>query len=510
MGGDFIAAVHGGGVILLEVKLGFRVALVSHIGIKQIGGGDRGGLRRRTQGDGAVVDFGGVFFPRLSNLFPAQGGGQVFPGGVVPDVGAALEEDHVIAQTRAEDVHVPALTGIVKAPGVQHGGQLPLAQLLVQSAVQGGTGVVGIFVGKIRKDRVIGGFVVAPPAVCCQGFLVILHQRPGGGQAGVPQFFGARHGAVRRHGDGLRPVLRRLGNQQNVADVHQFAAAPGNAGRGIVRLMLRKVGLHLFPGGRDVIAQGGVVHIAPVVQLHAGGQIFHRSPGDVLCQGGNVGKAVLFRQGGQRLGDVAQVLLVQRIEAVIFIVAVEVGRGGLAGHVDLVVLHVGLIGFLRGDALVHALQRQCLGAVPAEKRPFQEILLPAGNAIVNFAGLGVQRLIKVRGSLLRRLTVGGDLHPVIDLKLAVCQLFVSQSGYHGGGVHGIRRIAALAGHVAGVAVPGHRGRDGGLGGLRRGRDGGLLHGGLFPAARQPLQKHDGTQGCCQVSRSVSFHTQIPF
>ena len=384
-------------------------------------------------------------------------------------------------------------------------------KLLVQSAVQRGTGVRGIFIGQIREDSIIGGSVVAAPAVRCQSFPVVLHQRLGGGKARVPQIFGTGHGAVRRHGDGSRPVLRHLRDQQNVADVHQLAAAAGDARFGVVRLMFREVGFHLFLSGRDVVAQGGIVHIAPVVQLHAGGQVLRRRTGDILRQCGNVGKAVLFRQSRQRLGNVLQILFVESVESVILIVAVEIGRGRLAGHVGLVVFHVGLVGFLCGDALVHALQRQRQSAVPAVQRPFQEILLPAGDAGVNFTGLGVQRLIKVRGSLVRCLTVRGDFHPVIDLQLPVCQLLVSNGRHHGRSVDGIRRIAALAGHVAGIAVLRHRRRDGGLGSLRRGRGGGLrLHGGLFPAARQALQKHNGTQGCCQISLCIHCHTQIPF
>ena len=99
VGDDPVRAVHGGGVILLEIELGFRVALVPNVGIEQVRGSHRGGLRRGAQRNGAVVDLGGVFFPRLCDLLPAKGGGQVFPGGVVPDVGAALEKDDMIAQT---------------------------------------------------------------------------------------------------------------------------------------------------------------------------------------------------------------------------------------------------------------------------------------------------------------------------------------------------------------------------------------------------------------------------
>lgn len=124
--------------------------------------------------------------------------------------------------------------------------------------------------------------------------------------------------------------------------------------------------------------------------------------------------------------------------------------------------------------------------MPAVQRPLQKILLPAGDAIVNFAGLGVQGLVKVRGGFVRRLTVGGDLHPVIDLKLSVGQLLVSQSRRHGGSIHGIRRIAALAGHVAGIAVRRHCRRDGGLGGLRRGGTAvSAFTGGFFPQPVSP-------------------------
>ena len=166
----------------------------------------------------------------------------------------------------------------------------------------------------------------------------------------------------------------------------------------------------------------------------------------------------------------------QGVDPIIVVVAVEVSRGRHTGHDFLMLLHVRLVGLLRGETLLHALQRQGLGGMPGGQRPLQKILLPAGNAVVNLTGLGVQGPVKVRSRLVRRLPVGGDLHPIVGLELSNRQLLVSKGGGHRGSVDAVRRVAALAGYVVGVAVGGNRSRDGGLCSLRRR----LLGDGRFP------------------------------
>ena len=329
----------------------------------------------------------------------------------------------MVAVAGLHNVGIPHLTAIVKAPRVKGLHHLALGNAGVQAAVGIGAGVLGVFVGQ-GGEAVLG---LIPGQVLAENFLGLgLGIRPGlvgdGGLAGG--------GAV------YRGALR---GDEDMAHIHGMGVL-GQALLGVVGLVGIEVLLHFLLRGSKAGIDLRVVAAGAIVQVPEGLIVRHRSPG------AEVFVDHIFR------GAVA-VLLGSLLQAGLYGVQLILK---LLGNLEAVLLGGAVYG------LIH---------LPGGQGLLQEILLP-GPVLHHAAGLGVQGLGSVQAE------VGGiravlaveilSRQPVVDLQLSVGQHPVSGGGDHriGSGLYLFlgAGIAALAGHIVGIAVGG----DGGLGGLHSG------------------------------------------
>ena len=183
------------------------------------------------------------------------------------------------------------------------------------------------------------------------------------------------------------------------------------------------------------------------------------------------------------------------VGGVIPVFAVQKFDGGNIDHALRMQLLVRREGSVNGHFLRLGSADQGLDCLPAVQCLLEKILLPAVDGAVYGAGLGVQRLVHIRGLFRVRCQVGGNLHFVVRLQDLVGQLFAAHGG-DGGGICGCGSVGALTGYAVGVPVRGHRGfRDSFRGFCRGGHFfGGVAAGCLHSAACQPQQKQNGQKG----------------
>ena len=329
----------------------------------------------------------------------------------------------MIAVAGLHNVGIPHLTAIVKAPRVKGLHHLALGNAGVQSAVGIGAGVLGVFVGQ-GGEAVLG---LIPGQVLAENFLGLgLRIRPGlvgdGGLAGG--------GAV------YRGALR---GDEDMAHIHGVGVL-GQALLGIVGLMGIEVLLHFLLRGSKAGIDLRVVAAGAVVQVPEGLIVRHRRSGAEVFVDHIFRGAVAVLLGGLLQAGLYGVQLILK----------------LLGNLEAVFLGGAVYG------LIH---------LPGGQGLLQEILLP-GPVLHHAAGLGVQGLGSVQAEIGGiRAVLGIEIlsrQPVVDLQLSVGQHPVSGGGNHriGSGLYLFlgAGIAALAGHIVGIAVGG----DGGLGGLHSG------------------------------------------
>ena len=328
----------------------------------------------------------------------------------------------MIAVAGLHNVGIPHLTAIVKAPRVKGLHHLALGNAGVQAAVGIGAGVLGVFVGQ-GGEAVLG---LIPGQVLAENFLgLCLRICPGligdGGLAGG----GAVH----------RGALR---GDEDMAHIHGMGVL-GQALLGIVGLVGIEVLLHFLLRGSKAGIDLRVVAAGAVVQVPEGLIVRHRGSGAEVFVDHILRGAVAILLGG----------------------LLQIGLNG----VQLILKLLGNLEAVLLGGAVHGLIHP-----PGGQGLLQEILLP-GPVLHHAAGLGVQGLGSVQAE------VGGiravlaveilSRQPVVDLQLSIGQHPVSGGGDHpiGSGLYLFlgAGIAALAGHIVGIAV----GRDGGLGGLHR-------------------------------------------
>ena len=147
---------------------------------------------------------------------------------------------------------------------------------------------------------------------------------------------------------------------------------------------------------RQIIGQLRKVHICPVQlpgHLH---RTFHIRAKGTLRQFRRIGAVLLPGQFGQRILQTVQIGLVHGIWLVIWGIAVQHLRRRHPCHILLMQMIRRLVGILKFHRNVFALFIQRRRRVPHLQRLPQEILLPAGNGMINRTTLYIQRNIKIR------------------------------------------------------------------------------------------------------------------
>ena len=248
-------------------------------------------------------------------------------------------------------------------------------------------------------------------------------------------------------GLGLLPENRQslfggfaVGFQQNVLDVYEVVPV------GALRVCYLRL--------RQVIGQGGEVHIGSVQKLSHVGQCRLGGAEIILSHGRRVPKALLPCQGFQGVRQGIQIGLVHGVGAVKTVVAVEeLGRRHTV-HIGGILFRVGLILRLQIQGNLQALLIQSGGGMPSIQSLPEKILLPGAHGSVRLAGLAVQRRVKIRcrgfpgGLILRR------CRPIPDGKGLIGQLGVPDLGDHRRRVS-LPGVGSLAGHILRIAVGGN-------------------------------------------------------
>ena len=329
----------------------------------------------------------------------------------------------MIAVAGLHNVGIPHLAAIVKAPRVKGLHHLALRNAGVQAAVGIGAGVLGVFVGQ-GGEAVLG---LVPGQVLAENFL-------GLGLGICPGLVG--DGGLAGGGAVYRGALR---GDENMAHIHGVGVL-GQALLGIVGLVGIEVLLHFLLRGSKAGIDLRVVAAGAVVQVPEGLIVRHGSPGAEVFMDHIFRGAVAVFLGGLLQAGLYGVQLILK----------------LLGNLEAVFLGGAVYG------LIH---------LPGGQGLLQEILLP-GPVLHHAAGLAVQGLGSVHAEVggIRAILAVEILsrQPVVDLQLSVGQHPVSGGSDHriGSGLYLFlgAGIAALAGHIVGIAVSG----DGGLGGLHSG------------------------------------------